>query len=295
MQVGDIVGERAWPWIERATWAGLPLVAGPALAAALDPRSDDVRTVASVGLWLIWAGVLLALVVPRPWGLVPVRLAAVGSIAAAIAAASTGEPSAEASVAAVVAAIVVVAIALAPETGFVFVNGAAYGDERRFPLRPPGATLIGPLPLAAVAVIAGCVTGPLLLAAHQWVAGAIAVAIGAAVAVVGVRALHALCLRWVVLVPAGLVLKDHLALLDPVLFRRGEIVSIGPAPVDTDALDLTAGSPGLAVEVRLAESVPLVRARSNETRGQPARALLCTPTRPGRLLAEASTRRIRVG
>ena len=34
------------------------------------------------------------------------------------------------------------------------------------------------------------------------------------------RALVRLAERWVVLVPAGLVVKDHIALLDPMLFRR---------------------------------------------------------------------------
>jgi hypothetical protein len=185
-------------------------------------------------------------------------------------------------------------LVLLPETGELFVNGAAYGDERRHLLRPPAALLLGPLPVAGALLVAGVVTGPLLLAARSWVAGAVAVAIGAPVAVVLARALHSLTHRWVVFVPAGLVLKDHLALLDPVLLRRHLVTALGPAPADSDALDLTARAPGLALEVRLGEPVPLAQVTPGR-RGSEARspvALRFTPSRPGAVLAEAERRRL---
>jgi hypothetical protein len=47
-------------WALRAAWALLPMVAGPAFAAALDPTSGPLRTAASIGLWAVWAGALLA-------------------------------------------------------------------------------------------------------------------------------------------------------------------------------------------------------------------------------------------
>ncbi len=284
-----------WPWVVRLVWVGLPLAAGPALAAALDPRSAPVQAVASTGLWVAWAAVLLTTVVPRPEGLAAARVGSAGAVAAVLGAAASGEASALASGVGVLAAGAVTAVLLAPETGSWFVNGAAYGDERRFLLRPPGSTVLVLAPLTVLAVLAGVATGPLLLATGEVLTGGLALVAGLVVAGVGVRALHALCLRWMVLVPAGLVLKDHLALVDPVLFRRRDIAGLGPAPADTDALDLTFGALGLAVELRLTEPVPLVRARSTDQRGQPAHALLCTPTRPGRLLTAAADRRIRLG
>ena len=66
----------------------------------------------------------------------------------------------------------------------------------------------------------------------------------------GLRSLHQLNRRWVVLVPAGLVLHDHLALNEPTLFQKSEIDLIGPASIDTDATDFTQGAYGLALEVR---------------------------------------------
>ena len=90
------------------------------------------------------------------------------------------------------------------------------------------------------------------------------------------------------IVPAGLVLHDHVLLTDTVLFRRAIVDNVGLAPADTTALDLTGGAPGLAVEVRLNQEVPIGIAPSRL--GQPARAvavdaLLFAPSRPGRLLA----------
>jgi hypothetical protein len=56
------------------------------------------------------------------------------------------------------------------------------------------------------------------------------------------------------------------------------------------------GSLGLALELVLTEKVPMVRAsgRKDALSGASAR-LLFTPTRPGRVLAEAETRGVPVG
>lgn len=282
----------ALPWVLRAAWALLPVVAGPAFGDALDGRSRSVQVVASLGLWGIWAAGVLATLVPRPAGLTLLRVAApAGCVAAVVALADDAGP---ASVVAVAATGLSALLALLPETGELFVNGAAYGDERRHLLRPPAALLLGPVPLAAAVLAGAVVTGPLLLAARSWVAGGVAVVVGIPLAVVLARALHSLTQRWAVFVPAGLVLKDHLALLDPVLLRRHLVVSLEPARADGDALDVTARAPGLALEVRLREPVPLAVVTPGR-RGSEARspeALRFTPTRPGAVLAEAERRRL---
>ncbi|HUF33510.1 MAG TPA: hypothetical protein VMN58_09925 [Acidimicrobiales bacterium] len=289
----------ALPWLVRLSWLALPFAAGPLLAAGLHERAEAVRTTASVGLWLVWALVLVAVLVPRPVGLTALRVAAPAALAAGGAAvAGAGEgPTTAVTVAGLAAAALVTVVALLPETGAVFVNGAAYGDERRLLLRAPGPVLAGPIVVAWALLVAGVATGPLLLAAGIWVAGAVALAAGWAVAVVLARAIHSLAERWVVFVPAGMVLKDHLALVDPVLFRRVDIEALRPAPADTDALDLTARSPGLALELLLLEKVPLLRATPGRRESRPGKTtrLLFTPTRPGAVLAEARRRRIAVG
>src|SRR5439155_7974811 len=117
--------------------------------------------------------------------------------------------------------------------------------------------------------------------AAQWVTGGVAVVIGVPVVYVMARALHSLSQRWAVLVPAGLVLKDHVTMLDPILVKRTEIELLLLAPAGTDALDLTARSPGLAVEVRLREKVPMtiiVPGTNRQEQGRSAKFMF-TPTR----------------
>ena len=291
-----VTANAALPWLLRGVWLVMPFVAGPALAAALDVRSDAVRTTASVGLWLAWALVVVALLVPHPLGLTGLRLAAPAALVAAVAAVLTGEPDSFEAALALTVTTAATSLALLPETGTWLVNGGAYGDERRHLLRPPRALFLGPIPLAWAVLVLALAGGPLLLAAGRTVAGVVAVAAGFPLALVLSRALHSLSLRWAVLVPAGLVLKDHFAVVDPVLLRRVDIEVLRRAPTGTDALDLTAGAPGLALEARLVEAVPLVRVVLGTRRSEPGRsaAMRFTPTRPGMVLADARARRIRV-
>ena len=141
------------------------------------------------------------------------------------------------------------------------------------------------------------VVGILLLAAKEWVAGAAVVAVGLPLAIVLARSLHGLSRRWLVFVPAGVVLHDPISLLDPALFPRQMIEALRPAPADTDSLDLTQGALGLAIELVLTEKVPMTRAKPGHAGGEQGASarLLFTPTRPGRVLAEAAQRRVPVG
>jgi hypothetical protein len=290
----------AWAvWAARAAWAGAAVACGPVLAAALDDRSAPVRAVASVGLWAAWAIVLCASLVLHPVGLTALRLAAPALLVAvgvAVAVAGAGGGAADISGPSVVIALVVsLACGLAaflPETALAFVNGPAYPNERRFPLRAPGPLLLGPLPLAWAASVGMPAAGALLLAARQWVAGSVVTSAGVALAFVLVRALHGLSRRWVVFVPAGLVLHDPMTLADPVLFLREEIVAFGPAEAGTAALDLTAKAFGLALELEVASPAPLalVRPGSRTAVMAEASALLFTPTRPGAVLAYSRER-----
>lgn len=278
----------------RGAWLLLPLVAGPVLGDALAGTSRPVQVVASLGLWAGWAGVLVATLVPRTVSLTVLRIAAPAAGAAVVAASAAGEGETGWRVLALGWTALTIVIAFAPVVGRTFVDGSSYGDEHRFPLRVPAPLLAGPLLLAWWAVVAGVSAGPLLLATRQWVPGAVVTLVGAAAAVWGLRALHALSRRWVVLVPGGTVLHDPLALTDPVLFRRSTIRSLGPAPAGSDALDLTRGALGLALELQLTEPAALTLAPSRPGAASETvetDRLLFTPTRPGALLAAAHARR----
>ncbi|MGH9178637.1 MAG: hypothetical protein ACRD0N_08800 [Acidimicrobiales bacterium] len=279
------------PWAFRAAWAVLPFTMGPALAHALDGRSRPVQVVASAGLWAAWSAALAASLVPHPISLSVVRGAAPGAPLLAITAAAGGHGSPLGVAASALAA----ALAFSPEVGALFVNGPAYPNERRFPLRVPAPLLLGVLAVVWGLAVVPPTASLLLLAARQWVVGALLLVASGPVTVILARAVHGLSRRWLVFVPAGVVIHDPVALADPVLFRKAVVRSFGPAPADTAALDLTQAAPGLALKLELTEEVPMVRARFGARMGQPVAptSVLVTPTRPGAVLREAARRGFR--
>lgn len=283
------------PWPLRVVWFVLPFALGPALGQAVDGTADPVRLAVGVGAWTIWTMGLVAAFVPRTLGLTYLRIVgpAVFVVGVWAALASDGTATAGAAAASAAAAVVVV---LLPATGDLFVNGSAYGDERRFALRPPAALLFGPVQGVWALVVVGTAAGPLLLADGRWVAGAIATVIGFPVAWLGSRSLHQLSRRWLVMVPAGLVVHDPTVVVAQLL-RRRDIAVLRPAPIDSGALDLTGGAPGLALEVQLREAATLELRRRGGDRPRVvhATAVMVTPTRPGSVLQEAARRSIPIG
>jgi hypothetical protein len=290
------VSARVFAWGLRVMWAALPFTTGPALSAALH-HHGDVRTPASAALWTAWAAVLVATLVAHPISLTVIRAAAPAAMAASLAAAVEGHPSAVALGLALAWSGATAAAAFLPQTAFICVNGPAYPNERRFPLAAPGALLLGPIEVAWAASVGLPAAAVLLLSAHQWVWGGVVGVAGAAAAAVGARALHGLARRWVVFVPAGLVLHDPMSLVDPVLFGRRVIERLGPAPAGSDSLDLTQRAAGLALELVLTEKVPMVLMKPGDRRGEAGASarLLFTPSRPGAVLAEGRSRRLPVG
>ena len=291
---GNRRSETTASWVLRILWLVLPLAVGPAVAEGLSDAPGPVRTTASAGLWALWAVGLLATLVPRPLSLAGVRLGGPAAFAIGVWAAATD--LSPASMAGLVAGALVAGVSVSAPVGDRFVDGASYGDERRFLLRAPGPVVVLMAPLAWVVAVAGVVTGPLLVADGSLIAAIPACIVGLPAAGLAVRAIHQLGRRWVVLVPAGLVLHDHLAVADPTLIPRTQISSVTPAATHTTATDLSQGAFGLALEVRCRG--PLNMALRHGRRGSgvgsrtPVGAFLCTPARPDVLLAEAAARRL---
>lgn len=277
------------------TWAVLAVALGPALDATLADRSRAISLLLTVVLWGVWTVGLVAVLVPRTIGLTFLRITAPAGLVLAVWSAAS-EADTWAAVLAVLAASVTTMVALSPTTGDAFVNGSAYGPERRFALRVPASLLFGPLQLTWFIVVAGALAGPLLLAAERWVAGAIATTVGLPLAALASRSLHQLSRRWLVFVPAGVVVHDPTAVASQLL-QRSTVRQIGPAPADTTAHDLTGGALGLALLIDLAEPVTVEPRRRRGATVRPVETdqLLVTPTRPGAVLREATARRLPVG
>jgi hypothetical protein len=285
------------PWAVRVAWSVLPLVAGPGIGGALDGASRPVQVVASAGLWVGWAATLVAVLVPRASSLTVIRAAAPAALAATVAAA-VADPGPRTAVA-VAAGIAAVATAWWAVTADAFVDGSSYGDERRFVLRTPVGVLLGPAPVAWLLAVALPAAAALLLAAGAWVAGGLAAAAAVAGVVLGAPALHRLSRRWLVLVPAGLVVHDHMALADPILLRRSTLAGAGPAPAAATgappgAVDLTLGAPGLVILLALRSPIEVPVAvgggRSRRVEPRTGDGLLVVPGRPGAFLTALADR-----
>jgi len=280
-------------WLNRLLWLTLPITLGELLTEVLADRSTAVRVVATVLVWGLWAAGLLASLVRAPWALVALRTIAPLSVLTGAAAAVSSAPGVLGWIGIATAAVASVA-AMSAEVGNEFINGASYGDEERFPLRPPAVLLLGPIALVWALTALPLPVAALAVAAQQWVLGAALGVGGTAAAWWGVRVLSRLTRRWCVLVPAGLTLVDDMALAEPTLMRSRDIVSIGPAPADTGALDLSAGATGLIVQVDLngaGDFLPVV-ARNDVAEMVTSTSILIAPSRPGALIRAAHERRM---
>ena len=279
-------------WAARAAWVSLPFTVGPALGDAVHGWDAAVRSTATIGLWGVWLAVLVASLVPLPVALTVWRIGAPAPTAAVAVAAATRH----ASLLATVFALAAVALAFTPAVGLWAVNGPAYGDERRYPLRTPVVVLFGPAVVSWVVTVGAPVAAVLLLAQQRWVIGGVVALLGGGGAFLAARALHGLSRRWLVFVPAGIVVHDPIALADPVLFQRGVVTGIGPAPAEAGdgRLDLTAGAAGLALAIRFREPtgvMTITKAGRRPTAEKvDAGELLVTPTRASAVLADAAAR-----
>ena len=287
---------RLWPL--RALWVVLALAAiGPA-ADALDDRSATAAATVAVTAWAVWGAALVALLVPRTLSLTIARILVPAGAVGAIAAVAAGSDSTFADAATVVVGALVIVAVLAPWTTDAFVDGSSYGPARRIALRTPIALVL--LAVITWIVLAAGVGGAVLLvAAEQWAAGIVAVALGAAVAWFGSRSIHQLSNRWLVLVPTGLVIHDPLVMPEPQLFLRQTMARLGPAEgevgEDVTTEDLSAGASGLVMSITLTEPVELlVREGSRGTTLRPVDRVLFSPALPAQLLAEARQRRLPV-
>lgn len=282
----------------RALWLLLAVVSTPTISDAIAGHSNPVVAVATVGLGIAWTTGAVALLVARSASLTVLRLVVPAGLAAMVAAVIAGGAPDGADLATLVVAALAVAGALAPWVAEAWVDGSAYGPEQRAPLRTPPLLLFVVAPVTWAVVVAGVAAGPLLLATRQWAAGATTLVVGWAAALAGVRSLHQLARRWVVVVPAGLVLHDPLSMPEAQLFLRASIERVGPAEADADDAvteDLTAGAAGLALELVATEPVEvLVRSGRRTATTRTVDRVLFTPTRPRTVLEAAQARRIPV-
>lgn len=290
---------RAGLWPLRVVWLLAPLGIGVGLSDRLDQFPATGGTIAEVALWAAWFAGLVACLVPSTQSLTVVRIGAPGALALVGLAAVVGDggfPAARLEGLGYGALLTMVAFL--PTTGDRMINGSAYGSERRMALRPPAFALLGPVQVTWLVVFAGLVTGPVLLANEWWIAGVIACGVGAFACRHGFRVLHQLARRWIVFVPAGFVIHDHVLLVESILLRRAIVSALGPAregDVTADGVaDVSGGARGLALEVAAKERVAFGRRVKRTVVNTEADRVVFTPSLPGAVLTEARIRAVRI-
>ena len=281
-------------WAARAAWLAVAVVGGSAVGDALDDRSRAVQITGTVAAWIGWAVGAGALAIAGVVTLTLARTIIPGSlVVAAVALAGGADPGS--ALLLVVPAVIAAALVGSAEFGRAYIQASAYGDEERFGLRPPigylmasGASWL----LTAVAVV----VAPVAWAAAAWIAAVLATA----VAVAGLYLLpvrwHQLTQRWLVIVPAGVVVHDPVLLNDTLMMPARTVRSVAldeRGCARQSAADLTGPTPGLGVEIALTEPATAVLAAGP---GNPAgraihlSALVISPTRPGSVIRALRTR-----
>jgi len=232
--------------VAMAAWVAL------ALSSPWQTIADDAsRSVAWVVLtwgWFLWTGVGASLLVPSPISLTIVRIAVPLSVVVSVVA---SQPLA------VFCSVVALIVCASPVFVDAMVQGGAYGDETRFALRTPLPYVV-PAVVAWLLYTAALIGGSLLLATHQYIVGAVLVAIGILLSRTIPRRLHRLARRWLVLVPVGIVVHDHLVLHETIMAHTGKILSVTRTSDVGEAADLTGGVVGDRITIALTEADKVV-------------------------------------
>lgn len=287
-------------WLTRASWLALPLACAAAIGDVSADWDTGPRTVALALAWAAWGVGIVALLAPRPTGLTAIRTIAPAFAVAAVVAVAAGDVATAAAIGAIAVTVVAAVLVALPAFARTAAAGIAYGDEVRQPLRSPPGLYLGPIPLARALAVAGVVAGPVLLAGGSVVGGSVALLVGLPASWLALRSLHTLSTRWLILVPAGVVVLDPMTLADPVLFVRSTIRSLqgvdGTAPVPDGTVDLRLGATAGTVALTTDGTVDIVRVRGRRRSGETFRPgrLLVAIAAPAPLLDEAARRRVPV-
>lgn len=280
------------PWILRIT----ALASGstvPLLADRFDEWSSGTELLTSITLWLTWALMLLCVLVPSSVSLTALRLVAPMHlvITGIVVLGDVLDGASATVVSALVPTLLTTVVASSADVGAYFVQASAYGDEFRVPLVPPPA-FTAVLILGWTVWVGSLVIGTVLLTARTWSAGGLLLALGVVCTAILPRRFHRFSRRWIVLVPAGVVLHDHVVLAETAMFARPTIRAVSVSDRSDDAADLSGRCRGTGVAVELDDFETVVLAA---TPGRPGGSALhvktwwVRPSRPGRLLSAWTT------
>jgi len=262
----------------------------PLCADAMTGWSGVARVVTNVAIWAAWAVALLCVLVPSSVSLTAIRLVCPTSIVSSgIVVVLDGD---SASGVALVLAIVATLLVFSADVGESFVQVSAYGDERRHLLRCP-ATMASIQILAWIAWVSSIVTTTSFGIGQNRIGATLSGVVAIVLSWLLPRRFHRYSRRWLVQVPAGLVVHDHVVLAETAMFLARDIRSVEAATIgSSDAADLTGGCRGPALRVTLDDFETVVLSATRADPGGRAvhvRSMMVCPSRLGRALAELTT------
>ena len=273
-------------WSMRILVGCLPFV-GAGVGELLETRSTAIQIVGTVLAWLIWGLIVLASFISHPISLTVLRMGSPVVAGFLVFIATTYQGSTLQVINAAIG-FAVLLISFSAEIGSIYVQASAYGDERRFLLRPPVA-FVAPVAISVVIVDFFIIATPMFFAARIWLAGAISlIGLAACIKFMAPR-IHQLSRRWLVFVPAGFVVHDEIVLSINLMIKKQELVDIQLARDDTQAADLSALTWGVPLELSfnktLDVSLTAIGARHLKTVSAiHATSIIIAPSRPGTVL-----------
>ena len=248
-------------WLVRVAWVLLAVVPPPVGDAVAD-AGRSAQIVFTVAAWAVWSIGVVAVAWLSPVSLTAIRIVAPGAVVGLVVATLAQPDLADAAVLWPLASIALAVTALfgayLPDYAAAHVQASAYGAERRLPLRVP-VPQIAPMILAWVLASGSAAAFLFALAAEVWWLAALTAVIAGAFVWVAATRLHRFARRWLVIVPAGIVVHDQLLLAETFMVKASAVTSVRLAGAPGEALDLSGVTRGalLIVSMREAENLAL--------------------------------------
>ena len=256
-------------WVARVAWVALALIPS-GIAPTLASHGRIAQVVFTLGAWALWGLGTLAIFWLSPHSLSALRmvapLAAAGLVGFVFASLSTFSEVAFGDVAWPLVGVAVAVLALVciflPAFGSLHVQASAYGDEKRLLLRVPAAQ-IAPIAVSYLVLVAVVVATLFAAAGEGWWLAAVCLVLTVLLFRVVVKSLHRFSRRWLVVVPAGVVVHDELLLAETFMVRTTAVTRVELSATSGEALNLTGDIAGvrrqlvLVVQLREAEKLAL--------------------------------------
>ena len=249
----------------------------------LSDTGADLSTFTAILAWALWFVVFVALLVPATIGLTVVF------IAIPIVGAIVGLAGGMVDPAILIAGLAIPFTIVWTPTGDYMINGSSYGSEKRFLLKP---TLIMSIVFPLLTTISAALTGFATRAVveTQWLLLLILILPAIGSIYVAAKVIHQGFRRWLVFVPAGIVIHDPYLLKISAMTRKPNAGYLTTARTDLDqtqTTDLTGGATGYRSHLVTKEPITL-DLRSGEN--IESSSILFAPLRPGAVLREARVR-----